>query len=183
MRPAHRPSPDPDVPTIDTARLRLRSRTADDAAALFPEMSDPDVMRWWSRAPFETEAELRARFSPEVESRRAWAITRPGDDRALGFVAAGERPQGGVTEIGYLLARDARGQGFAREAVSAVVERLFAEGQRRVFADCDPENAASIALLEGLGFRCEGRLRGEWHTHIGLRDSLIYGLLSTDPRG
>ena len=35
----------------------------------------------------------------------------------------------------------------------------------------------SIALLERLGFQYEGRLRGERETHIGVRDSLIYGLL------
>ena len=45
------------------------------------------------------------------------------------------------------------------------------------FADTDPENSGSIALLERLGFQYEGRLRGEWETHIGVRDSLIFGLL------
>ncbi|MDP3782205.1 MAG: GNAT family protein, partial [Sphingopyxis sp.] len=38
-------------------------------------------------------------------------------------------------------------------------------------------NCGSIALLERLGFQYEGRLRGEWETHIGVRDSLIFGLL------
>ena len=173
------PAADPATPTIDTKRLRLRPRRIEDAAALFPEMSDPGVMAWWSRAPFTTQAELEARFANRDDGRRAWAITRD-DDRAIGFVVAGERPQGGVSEIGYLLARRAQGQGLAREAVAAVVGRLFEEGQRRVFADCDPENAGSIALLEGLGFRLEGRLRAEWHTHMGLRDSLIYGLLAAE---
>ena len=58
----------------------------------------------------------------------------------------------------------------------------FGAGQRRVFADTDPDNRGSIALLERLGFRLEGRLRGEWHTHIGVRDSLIYGLLAEEWR-
>ena len=53
----------------------------------------------------------------------------------------------------------------------------FAEGKRRVFADTDPENAASNRLLETLGFRREGLLRAEWETHIGVRDSVIWGLL------
>jgi RimJ/RimL family protein N-acetyltransferase len=51
-----------------------------------------------------------------------------------------------------------------------------------VFADTDPENAASIALLERLGFRREGLLRGEWETHIGVRDSVILGLLRDEWR-
>ncbi|MCP1169199.1 GNAT family N-acetyltransferase [Limimaricola litoreus] len=172
--------PSQETPPLTTVRLRLRARVPDDAAALFAEMSDPEAMAWWSRAPFVSEAELRARFATRAKGRHAWAITRPGEDRALGFVVAGERPQGGVSEIGYLLARHAQGQGLAQEAVAGVIGHLFARGQRRVFADCDPENAASIALLERLGFRREGRLRAEWHTHMGLRDSLIYGLLASD---
>ena len=48
---------------------------------------------------------------------------------------------------------------------------------RRIFADTDPDNLGSIALLERLGFQYEGRLRGEWETHMGVRDSLIFGLL------
>ena len=105
---------------------------------------------------------------------------RPDDPRALGFVSAGEKRQGGVTEIGYMLAQAAQGQGIAREAVSGVITQLFAEGQHRVFADTDPDNSGSIALLEKLGFQLEGRLRHEWQTHIGLRDALIYGLLAEE---
>ncbi|MCG6119350.1 MAG: GNAT family N-acetyltransferase, partial [Blastomonas sp.] len=68
--------------------------------------------------------------------------------------------------------------GIAREAVGMVLDQLLiAEGQRRVFADTDPENRHSIALLTSMGFVQEGHLRAEWETHIGVRDSLIFGLL------
>ena len=39
-----------------------------------------------------------------------------------------------------------------------------------------------IALLERLGFRREGLLRAEWETHIGVRDSVILGLLRDEWR-
>jgi RimJ/RimL family protein N-acetyltransferase len=61
-----------------------------------------------------------------------------------------------------------------------VIDRLFAEGQRRVVADTDPDNRGSIALLEALGFQREGHLRAEWHTHIGIRDTLLFGLLAEE---
>lgn len=162
--------------TLATARLTLRPRIADDAEALFATMADAGVMHWWSRAPFATLDELRAYFAEERVNRRAWAVTLTGDDRATGFVTAGER-RAGVSEIGYLFARESWGSGIAHEAVSAVIALLFAEGERRLFADTDPDNAASIGLLERLGFTLEGRLRAEWETHIGVRDSLIYGLV------
>jgi RimJ/RimL family protein N-acetyltransferase len=139
-------------------------------------MADADAMRWWSRAPFDSVDALRDDFAAGHPDWRAWAVTRTGDDSPIGFVAVGRR-RAGVCEIGYLFAREAWGQGIAREAVSAILAHLFARGERRLFADTDPDNAASIRLLERLGFALEGRLRGEWETHIGVRDSLIFGLL------
>ena len=67
-----------------------------------------------------------------------------------------------------------------RKALCARLARV--EGQvrglqRLIEADTDPEKPGAIGLLGRLGFQREGRLRGEWETHIGVRDSLIYGLL------
>ncbi|GBQ28727.1 N-acetyltransferase GCN5 [Gluconacetobacter sacchari DSM 12717] len=161
-------------------RLILRPRRPSDADALFSTMADPDAMRWWSRAPFKHVEELRAYFVNDDQSNwRSWAIVRAGEELAVGFVAAGQKREG-VSEIGYLLARAAQGHGYAHEAVTILIDHLFAEGQRRIFADTDPDNHPSIALLTALGFTLEGRLRAEWHTHIGVRDSLIYGLLAEE---
>ena len=171
-----------ELPVIETERLRLRPRTLEDAESLYPTLSDVELMTWWSRAPFTSVEEVRAYFTPSEKwsGWDAWAITRQGDDRAIGFLSAGEKRQGGVTEIGYMLERAAWGSGIAREAVSALITLLFARGQRRVFADPDPENLGSNRLLESLGFKLEGRLRNEWATHIGVRDSLIWGLLAEE---
>lgn len=171
------------TPVLVTERLRLRTLQLDDAEALYPTLADAALMTWWSSAPHSSVEETRAYFAARIErdpAWRCWAITLAGDDTAIGWVAAGEKRQGGVTEIGYLLARRHWGSGVASEAVSAVIDCLFAEGQRRVFADTDPENGPSLALLERLGFRREGLLRGEWETHIGVRDSVILGLLKDE---
>jgi ribosomal-protein-alanine N-acetyltransferase len=77
--------------------------------------------------------------------------------------------------------RSAWGHGYAREGVSRLIDLLMhEEGQRRVFADTDPDNAASNALLAALGFRREGLLRAEWETHIGVRDTALWGLLAEE---
>lgn len=157
--------------------LKLRPRRAEDADTLFATMADREAMRWWSRAPFGSVDELRAYLAPDAGSSwQSWAIVKAGDDRALGFVSAGPKREG-ISEIGYLLALEAQGKGYGRAAVTLLIDQLFAQGQRRIFADVDPDNQPSIALLTSLGFSLEGRLRAEWQTHIGLRDSLIYGLL------
>ena len=167
---------------IETARLRLRPRTIDDADALHVNFTDPEIMQYWSDAPHTGIEQTRAMFAKARPEWRCWSITLHGDDTAIGFVAAGEKRQGNVTELGYFLARDHWGGGVAREAVSAVIDQLFTEGQRRVFADTDPDNAPSRALLEKLGFKLEGYLRGEWETHIGVRDTTLYGLLRDEWR-
>lgn len=167
------------APTLTTARLVLRQLREDDADALFPVLSDPEVMIWWSSGPHASSAETADYVkgnASEGQGHVCWAITA-GDDVALGWVILIDgRPQ--VKEVGYILHRDQWGKGIAREAVARVIDYGFdALELRRIFADTDPENRGSIGLLERLGFQREGRLRGEWETHIGVRDSLIYGLL------
>ncbi len=167
------------VPTLTTPRLVLRQIRADDAAALHPVLSDPEVMTWWSSGPHQSLAETAdyvASNAAEGEGVACWAITL-GDDVAIGWVILIDGKPA-VKEIGYILHRDHWGRGIAREAVARVIDYGFAELKlRRIFADTDPENSGSIALLQRLGFQQEGHLRGEWETHIGVRDSLIYGLL------
>jgi RimJ/RimL family protein N-acetyltransferase len=168
---------------LETERLRLRPGGAGDAEALHPAYADPDVMQYWSDSPHTSVEETRASLAKESPEWRRWAITLKGDDTAIGMVAAGEKRQGNVTEIGYMLMREHWGSGIAAEAVSALIDRIFAEGQRRVFADTDPDNMASRRLLERLGFKLEGLLRGEWETHIGVRDTTLYGLLREEWEG
>lgn len=168
------------APTLTTARLVLRQLREDDAAALFQVLSDAEVMTWWSSGPHQSLAETADYVkgnAAEDAGYLCWAITAADDDTALGWVILIDaKPD--VKEIGYILHRDHWRSGIAREAVARVIDHGFAEMKlRRIFADTDPENPGSIALLERLGFQYEGRLRGEWETHIGVRDSLIYGLL------
>lgn len=164
---------------FESERLAMRPLTPDDAVDLHDAYADAALMTYWSCAPHASVEETRDYLTPcATDVRwRGWAMTLNGDRRAIGTLFARER-RGGVIEIGYMLARAHWGAGLAREGVTRLIDRLFLEeGYRRVFADTDPENASSNRLLERLGFRCEGRLREEWETHIGLRDSFVWGLL------
>lgn len=170
------------LPILETPRLTLRGIGRDDAQDLYPVLSDAELMTWWSSAPHLNVAETRDYliYTPDREGMRSWAITLKDTDRALGWVTVIRR-RPGVSEIGYLLAREHWRTGIAREAITRVLDLLFRdEGCRRVFADTDPDNAASRGLLERLGFILEGCLRAEWETHIGVRDAIIYGILRED---
>ena len=175
------------LPVIETERLVLRALRQDDADALHPMYSDVEANIYGSRPATTTIEESRDRVAKALADTawRAWAITLKGDDTpigttAIGTVASYEKRQGKVTEIGYILSRPYWGRGIATEAVAALIDQLFAEGQRRVIADTDPDNAASIAVLKRLGFTLEATLRAEWETHLGVRDSLIWGMLEDE---
>ena len=82
-----------------------------------------------------------------------------------------------------MIAPAARGRNLAARGLAQGIDFVFdKKGARRIFADIDPENTASIRVFEKLGFLREGVLRAEWETHIGVRDSLIMGLTAFDPR-
>lgn len=165
-----------DTPTLTTERFTLRKLDERDVVPLFPTFADEDAMRYWSRAPFASEAELAEWLLDPAWDGRSWAAVA-GDGPALGRFMAAPRGEG-VSEIGYLVVRDRQGEGIARECLAALLAHLFeAEGHRRLYADVDPDNAASNRLVERLGFTLEGRLRASWHTHIGVRDAFIWGLL------
>lgn len=171
-------------PVLTSDRLLLRPLGEQDVEALHVLFSDPVLMHWWSSPPHRSLEETRAYLLPDharSDSGMVWAITTDGGP-ALGRVRVEEK-RPGVWEVGYLLRRDLWGAGLARESVGAVVDHPFASRHaRRIFADVDPENAASLRLLERLGFRREGLLRQEWETHLGIRDSVILGLLGDEWR-
>ena len=164
---------------FESERLAMRPQTREAAEALFEAYRDAELMRWWSSAPHGSIEETRAYLwdASEPSDWRGWVMVERATGAVVGTLAAGTAKKPDVVEIGYMLIRRYWGQGYAREGVARLIDVLFAEGNRRIWADVDPDNAASNRLLERLGFTLEGRLRGEWRTHIGVRDSLIWGLL------
>ena len=173
------------IDRFESDRLSFRPQRVEDAETLHEAYSDVELMRYWSSAPHATVADTVAYLTPDPEGKpwRGWSIVLKGSDRAIGTLAATET-RSRVYEIGFLLARRWWGRGYAREAVGRLIDLLFLdEGARRIWADADPDNVASNRLLASLGFRREGLLRAEWETHIGVRDSVIWGLLRDEWRG
>lgn len=111
-----------------------------------------------------------------------WAIVEREDGEALGRATLIPRGRD-VWEIGIMMAPKAQGRGLAAKALREIIDLGFDRlGARRIFADIDDENIASIRLFERLGFAREGLLRANWKTHIGVRHSVIMGLVDTDQR-
>lgn len=84
-------------------------------------------------------------------------------------------------EIGFILSPDRWGQGFAKEALTAVIDRAFdVHRLERIVADVDPRNQASCSLLIGLGFGETGRRSATWLVGGEWCDSIDFCLERSD---
>lgn len=172
-----------DTPTLHTPRFEMRKLVRQDAAALFPTLSDDAQCLYMSRGAFRSEAELADWLTDPAWPGRTWiAVDRTTRAVAGRYVAFPGRDDW-VFEVGYVTVIDHQGRGAAKECMTALIFHLLErEGHRRVYAEIDAENVASIALAESLGLVREGCLREHERTHKGLCDMVIYGALAREWR-
>jgi RimJ/RimL family protein N-acetyltransferase len=174
---------------LSTPRLSLRRFRESDAEAFSRYRSDPAVARYqdWD-SPYPVEQARRfvtvmAREPADVPGE--WlqiAVTMAGDDALVGdcaFSPQAHEPR--AVEIGFTIAPEHQGRGYAREAVSSLLRYLFEQlGKHRVIASCDPRNTPSVNVLETVGMRREGHMvestwaKGEW------TDDLLFAILRSE---
>lgn len=79
-------------------------------------------------------------------------LRRRSDGLAIGGIGFKGPPEDGALEVGYGLAPSARGQGYATEALIAMLGIAAGLGVAVVRADTEPDNVASQRTLEKAGF-------------------------------
>lgn len=80
-----------------------------------------------------------------------WVLFRRVDDEFLGWIGATPAGVDAEYDIGWRLRRSAWGHGFATEAARELIDRLFAEGARRVFAETMAVNQRSRSVMRRVG--------------------------------
>ncbi len=169
------------TPTLAGDGIDMPPMTADDAEALFAAHSDEAVHHFWASAAHKNIEETRAYIIDTLSrpNTYAWTMRETGGPIVGRFALFVLRE--GVAEIGLILQRDAQGRGIARRALKLVEDFGFnVLGLHRIYADVDPDNSASCGLFERAGYQREGLLRGHWKTHLGVRDTVIFGKLHSD---
>jgi RimJ/RimL family protein N-acetyltransferase len=177
--------PLPDPPLVD-AELRLRPWSLGDVPAVTAACQDPEISRW-TVVPQEYTDQEATEFIATRESDRL-----AGRELALAVVDDGDALLGAIGmsnfdwpdhrgEIGYWMAREARGRGLGTRAVRLLsrwaIDSLELE---RVELLANPANEASQALAERAGFTREGLLR-RYRTRHGVREDLVmFSLLPED---
>ncbi len=170
---------------LQTNEIILRPLDPDrDGAALHAIFGDEESCAYMTGPAYKTVAETienLKRWTAGVEDT-SWSVVETEDGPSLGRISLFTRGRD-VWEAACMIVPAARGKNLAARALAQGIDHVFdVKGARRIFADVDPDNIASLRVFERLGFQREGVLRGNWETHIGVRDSVIFGLLRDDPR-
>jgi 8-oxo-dGTP diphosphatase len=140
-------------PVLDTARLRIRPLTPDDAEPLERLAGEWEVAKYTARIPHPYPPSAAAEWiaANDDDNEIALAIERRSDGAFIG--CCGYSPdEPGAVEIGYWIGRPFWRQGYASEAIAALIAYCFDNpALNRVVATVHPENVASVQLQERLG--------------------------------
>lgn len=172
---------------LETERLHLRPLQLSDADSAFSMMSDEESMRYWSHPPLEdidgALAVIRRYVESDEQGNSAnWAVVLKEGGAAIGMCSLFNfGSDNRRAEIGYILERSHWRRGLMREALGAVIAFAFDTLDfHRIEADVDPDNAASLGLLEALGFEREGLFRERWLLNGEWVDSVMLGLVKRE---
>jgi aminoglycoside 6'-N-acetyltransferase len=162
---------------LDGERVRLRSTTPDDAAALHTILCTPGVARWWPNVTLEECEEIVARDDVE-------AFVIEFDGEPIGVIQYSEERDPDYEHAGIDIAihDEWQGRGLGTDAVRTLARHLVHDrGIHRLTIDPAAANDRAIRCYEKVGFRPVGVMRdyerggdGTWH------DGLLMDLLPGD---
>ncbi|MFJ5839490.1 GNAT family N-acetyltransferase [Streptomyces shenzhenensis] len=186
--------------SISTERLVLRALDEDDVPALAEMMNDEQVAAWTLAPQPFTEDDARTWITGYAPAERAagrgldLAVTEFLTQRLVGLVRL-TRTNWRIraTELSYIIAPWARGEGYAAEAALATAQWLFREQKfERIELRTAAGNTASQQVAQKIGCISEGvlrnaciaRVRAEDGTWADLRtDFIVWSLLPEDLEG
>lgn len=152
--------------SLETRRLIIRPWEPADRPAFTSMARDPEVMRYVHHGEPYSEEEIdeflgrQARQLAETGVCMG-AMVEKGSGRVVGVAGTQRLGRSNDFEIGWWLARDAWGQGYATEAGAAAMQHVFdALDRSRAVAIIDPGNSPSVAVAMRLGMSYDRRYTG-----------------------
>lgn len=173
-------------PTIELGEARLRPLRMSDAEALYADLRDPAVTALTSypviSVPLVESMIERSQSRWAAGELLKWGVALRHNDRLVGTRGFTEwSPAHRWAELAYDLAQAHWGTGLMRQAVAAVIQWVFRQGQiDRVQACVRVDDERSARLLERGGFVREGCLRSYRVCRGRPHDFFIDGLLRTE---
>lgn len=176
--------PEPDPPPL---HVTLRAARPADAVMLARWRAEESVRRYQPLSDVSAQ-QIRS----ELAGQRIRSLRAGRGERFQWIVLADGEPAGWITlvvtnwshglgEIGYALTTPWQRRGVMPLALEQLLAELFlGTGLERIEARCAVANRPSQAVLEALGFRREGRLRGFFVLRGERVDNLLYAILRRD---
>lgn len=178
---------------VVTERLLLRRATVDDVESMWAIRSQPGVCEWLSRAATDRDEFVAHTTEPDRLAKLVVIELRDPPGTIVGDLMisiqdawaqheVAERAKRVEAELGWVVAPEHGGRGYATEAVRTAMGICFdGLGLRRVVANCFADNEASWRLMERLGMRREVHTRQEsLHRSGAWLDGLGYALLADE---
>ncbi|MEV7789117.1 GNAT family N-acetyltransferase [Streptomyces sp. NPDC088106] len=189
----------PDI-SISTERLVLRPLDTDDVPALTAMMNDEQVAAWTDTPQPFTERAAHTWITESAPAERAagtgldLAVTEFLTQRLVGLIRLTKANWHiRSTELSYIIAPWARGEGYASEAALATAQWLFGDQKfERVELRTAADNTASQQVAQKIGCISEGVLRGACIAHVRAEDGrwsdvrtdfIVWSLLPEDIEG
>lgn len=152
----------PQNPELSTSRLVIRHWNQDDAPVLFDMARDPDIGNMAGWKPHESVEESRRIIDTVFASPSVFAIVSRAFNTPIGCIGLDRDPKilkkgPKDAEIGYWLGRRYWNQGYATEAMEAVLAYGFSTGITKVWGQCFEDNTRSLNLMKRCGFTVDHR--------------------------
>jgi RimJ/RimL family protein N-acetyltransferase len=147
------------VNEIETARLRLRRLSAGDAPFILELLNDPSFLRFIGDKGVRTLDDAREYIAKQIASYEGlgfglYLTERKEDGAPIGICGLVKRDSLDDADVGFAFLPAFWAHGYAFESASAVVAHATAVLKLpRVVAITNPDNIASISLLNKIGLR------------------------------
>ncbi len=141
-----------------TERLIIREQTVDDIDALYEIYSDKEITKY-TEGLYEDPREEADYLQKYINNQYRfyeygiWALTLKESGQLIGRAGISLREGYDIPEIGYVIGKDYRRCGYAKEALTAIMDYASEEFEmRRFMAFTKERNRPSTGLLKSLGF-------------------------------
>lgn len=172
-------------PVLSTERLQLRQVNEPDVNEIFFLRSDKRVLQYLDRTPAKSNEDALTFIKKinELENNNDginWGITLQGGEKLIGTICYWNiTKEHHRAEVGYVLHPDQQGKGIMQEAMDSVIDYGFNIMKlHSIEANVNPNNTASIKLLERNKFTREGYFKENYFYNDKFLDSAIYSLLA-----
>ena len=144
---------------IKTSRLTIKTFSLDMAQSVYENSQDDDIRRFVPDEVYDSVEEARAAIEflisryNSADGPFVYLIIKNDGGKNIGYVQLCKLEEEGAWEIGYHIAKQFTGQGYATEAVKAFLPAMAQKlNIKEVYGICLAENIASVRVLEKCGF-------------------------------